>query len=397
MSERQTGLKRVLRSVKRRVAIGLKQSRRVIGSRRGRSFGGWRRYLRRTPAVGYVGWVGRANLGDEALYDAFVALFPGHALISTNDPLPIEMSLHAMIIRGGKPFDAVMLGGGTLIFHKEYAEILRRAQARGVPTAVFGTGVIDAGFWSERLGELGYDPVKDEWVSVLKRVAYIGVRGPESVRMLEEVGIRDVEIIGDPALSICPEIPAGERGRVRRVAMNTGNIGPAWGRQDDIERCMGQAAGLLLANEWGVDFFGMHAADHERASAVISANGLDAVELWSEFSDTHGFLERLSRYDIVISQKLHGVVLAAGLGIPCISVAYEPKCIDFMRSIDMDRFVLRADKVTPEGILGLVEQIDAEYESIRGTIRERVNHWRECQRMAAIRLSERIATGKGHG
>ena len=162
MSERASGQSGIVRRLKKLAVGSIRQSRRVVGSRRGRSFQSLGEYFSRVPAIGYVGWVGKSNLGDEALYDAFTGLFPNDRLISTYDPFPIELSLHALLVRKNRLFNGVMLGGGTLIFHKGYIKFLRDAQRRGIPTAVFGTGVIDAEFWSKRLGGLGYEPRKDE-------------------------------------------------------------------------------------------------------------------------------------------------------------------------------------------------------------------------------------------
>lgn len=341
--------------------------------------------------------MGKANLGDEALYDAFVSLFPDSRLISTYDPLPLELSLHSLLIRGTSLFNGVMLGGGTLIFHKGYIKYLRKAQDKGVPTAVFGTGVIDAEFWSERLGDLGYEPRKDEWRQVLVNADYIGVRGPDSAALLDELGIHDHEVIGDPALSICPAIDEKPRGRSRRIAFNTGNIGPAWGTQSQIEKGLGESARRLADNGWGVDFFGMHAVDASRARALVNENELAKSNIWSECHNTGVFLEQLARYDIVVSQKLHGVVLSAGLGIPCVSIAYEPKCVDFMKSVGLEGFIIRADKLEPVLLEDKVRQIDNEYEQIRERIRERVNHWRMKQREAASRVGLLFEKGSVSG
>lgn len=368
------------------VAKTMHESQRLIGSRRARSLGSIGNYFRKTPAIGYAGWVGKANLGDEALYDAFVELFPDDALITLNNPFPLELSLHAGLVRGGRLFKGVMLGGGTLIFHKSYAHIMDNAQQKGLPTAVFGTGVIDTAFWGERRAEQGYDPVQDLWKKVLERMAYIGVRGPDSDRQLRAIGITKQEVIGDPALSICPPMRPRSLPSQRSIAFNLGNIGPAWGSREKIDEAYGKVCSSLIADGQSIDFFGLHKSDASRAAEVVSAFGLKPKEVWSEFTDTHRTLARLDRYDLVVAQKLHGIVLAAGMGVPCISVAYEPKCVDFMRSIGMEDFVIQADQVSPELLHEKICEATDRYDEVRGIMRDRITHWQQCQRTAAKKV-----------
>lgn len=386
-----------MRIAKKYAAETLEQSRRIVGSRRGRSLGSPANYFRQTPAIGYAGWVGKANLGDEALYDAFVRLFPDDRLISINFPLPIELTAHAALLRGGRLFRGVLLGGGTLIFHKSYAYSMQKAQSRGLPTAVFGTGVIDTEFWSERLGSLGYDPVKPLWQDVLGRANYIGVRGPDSYAKLEELGVTGHEVIGDPALSVCQEIQGRTITPKLKISMNLGNIGPAWGSQDQVEEGYGRAATRMLEDGHAVDFFAFHRSDAVRAEQVVSDYALRVGEVWQEFRDTDRALDKLNKYDVVIAQKLHGSVLAIGLGIPCVSVAYEPKCIDFMKSVGMEDCVIRADRLTHERLVDKVYEVADRYDELRAVIRERVTHWQACQRAAAAKVMQVFRAGHSGG
>jgi polysaccharide pyruvyl transferase WcaK-like protein len=382
------------RLTKRAASKALREFQRIFGSRRARSLGAVGNYFRKTPAIGYAGWVGQANLGDEALYDAFVELFSGQHLICLNKPFPIELSLHSALLRGGNIFNGVMLGGGTLIFHKSYAHIMDHAQERGLPTAVFGTGVIDTEFWSQRRAEHGYDPVTDLWKKVLSRMAYIGVRGPDSESRLRSVGITNHEIIGDPALSICPPMRDRTLPQQLTVAFNLGNIGPAWGSRERIDEAYGHLCSAMIRDGHTVDFFGLHKSDAERARTVVDAYKLRSNEIWFEYYNTQKTLDRLDKYDIVVAQKLHGVVLATGLGIPCVSVAYEPKCVDYMRSIGMEDCVIQADQVSADRLRDKIDEIRDRYNELRETMRARIEHWQGRQQDASRKVLDAFSIGK---
>ena len=61
----------------------------------------------------------------------------------------------------------------------------------------------------------------------------------------------------------------------------------------------------------------------------------------------------LSRMKAVVSMRLHGLIFAAGQGVPLVGVVYDPKVRAFLRYIGQDRYVDLAD-VTAAGLCTLV-------------------------------------------
>ena len=66
------------------------------------------------PRLGYIGALGDANLGDEAMFAAAKQLYPNHELVTLLSTWR-ETELASKGLSGPAFFDGVILGGGTLI------------------------------------------------------------------------------------------------------------------------------------------------------------------------------------------------------------------------------------------------------------------------------------------
>ncbi|MBV8820250.1 MAG: polysaccharide pyruvyl transferase family protein, partial [Acidobacteriaceae bacterium] len=148
-----------------------------------------RRLLRagRIGAVGYIGWVGHSNLGDEAMFEQIKAAFPDFELV----PLLPEPGERLISHLGAGPgiFDAVLLGGGTLM-NCDFIGIAQLVREQSVPLFVVGTGVGSPGFSRPENGDC-----LDAWARLCQSVPLAGVRGPYSRDILERAGTPDVRVI----------------------------------------------------------------------------------------------------------------------------------------------------------------------------------------------------------
>lgn len=62
--------------------------------------------------IAYLGWIGQGNLGDEAMFSAFKKLFPCYNVYPYNWLRGFKKIKNIIL---PKYFDAIVLGGGTLI------------------------------------------------------------------------------------------------------------------------------------------------------------------------------------------------------------------------------------------------------------------------------------------
>ncbi len=376
-------LRRVLRKGKLRLRSATNVGRVFVGSRAAKSFPHWKDYLKKQPVAGYIGWLGYANLGDEAMYVAFQRLFAPYNVILANDTHPIELKIHRSLGKGRKFYDFVFLGGGTLINAPRYLKAIKHTIVRQRKLIVFGTGVLDPSFWASHRSDLDYGQVRAEWGKMLGHAEFLSVRGPQSAAILESYGLPRPRVIGDPALFICDPRPATAP-RSNTIALNLGCSGPMWGQQENLIAEMGKLAQHLLQTGKQVEFIPMHGSDLKLGERLIRDYKLSGATIWREFEQVEKTITHIKSYDLVIGQRLHAAILAAGSGVPTISLAYRPKCEDFMESIELSDFALRTDRASVDNILSLMTDIENTYEAHCQHLNQHCDRFREMQYQAAL-------------
>jgi hypothetical protein len=352
-----------------------------FGSRDRRKLESISDYISPVPIAGYIGWIGNGNLGDEALFLAFKKLFPGVRFIDITDAIPIELRLHGLLM-GKKIFDVVFLGGGTLINGAGYLPPLEKALSQGYPCIVFGTGVRNPQYWAELNS---HDPMlrMTSWVNSLKRTNRVLVRGPDSKTHLDNYGLSDSCVIGDPALSICtPRLP--REGKFKKVILNVGSKGVIWGEQALVNEEVGRFACYLLGSGMEVHFLAMNDSDAVNINLITEKFALDdKIKVWCDHANINATIEYIADSDVVIGQRLHAVVLACGSGVPAISLSYRPKCYDFMRSIGLEEYCVRTDEINFEALVKLMTKVEAQSKAISNKINISCDRLRKLQKQHA--------------
>jgi polysaccharide pyruvyl transferase WcaK-like protein len=270
----------------------------------------------------YVGWLGRDNLGDEAMYSAIQKVMP-EADIAPDIDRP----------------HTVMLGGGTLINRHTYLAWLRRQDSPRVERVVFGTGIASPDYW-------GTTESIDGWKDFLTSCSYVGLRGPQSMATLRSWGFEgEAEILGDSALAL--ERPTG-------VAAVEGSvlISPAWTRDElwggsdaAIIAVLGDLVGSLRAEGRTVTLFACNPQDDRLILELMRSSGDLEIGYVAGYLDQDAALVALAEAEVVVAERLHGAVLAAAVGTPFVALEYRPKVRDFAASVGCDDLTIRTDEL----------------------------------------------------
>jgi polysaccharide pyruvyl transferase WcaK-like protein len=299
----------------------------------------------------YQGWTGWRNLGDEAMFESCRRTLP-HIEWTARPPLDVRATSLAGRARmacgrgmerlfGSAP---TLLGGGTLInripgWLDEYRH-LRRAARRPVP--VFSPGVANPEYWS---GKPGWRDTRSAWRDALADLPEIGVRGPLSKRLLDEVGIPNVSVTGDPALIFHRPARQQSNGR-RRIAINAGRSnGEMWGNEDRLIAALADGGRRLAASGFSVRVFPVWDRDEAVCHEVACGAGLAPGSVDPLILAPDAFIDYLDQFDIVVSVKLHAAVLAAAAGVPFVAVEYRPKVRDFAESVGCGSQTFRSSEL----------------------------------------------------
>ena len=287
------------------------------------------------PGIRYVGWVGKENLGDEAM------LVATRQLMSWGETEP-----------RGEARDLLLLGGGTLINRNQYLRWLRERDSPRIERAVFGTGVASPDFW-------GITEDTNEWLRWLNTCAYVGVRGPKSAETLMSWGYKgELEICGDPALALPnPDVEVNQGQILIAPAWTNGEL---WGKSDDlVYRALAEAASSWLDDGHEIVLMSCHPTDDRPILEIREHLGETPTRYVAGYLDIDQAFAEIASSSVVIGERLHACVLAAAAGRPFVPIEYRPKVLDFALSVEMGEHVVRTDEISGPSLIEAVANIGA--------------------------------------
>jgi polysaccharide pyruvyl transferase WcaK-like protein len=309
------------------------------------------------PGIAYIGWIGHKNLGDEAIYEALQGQLPGRRFESV--PLWPRELLDASRSRRVRALrrSTLLLGGGTVLGRSYWRYHLWTALAL-VPTRpafMIGAGVEDPAF--KGVGSPGNSRELRRWPAIFRRFHAVTVRGYRSQALLADQGI-DSRVVGDPGL-LLTAAPDSE--------VSPGLIGVNLGFGDDLfghdhGAVVTEAAAMcrkLLAAGRQVRFLVANPADMPPLGHCLSLIGDHAGVEVIDCSAPTTYMRAVAECEVVVAERLHAAVLACAAHVPTISLAYQPKCFDFMSSVDRQEWCVRTDQVSAEDLVSRVEALSA--------------------------------------
>lgn len=307
------------------------------------------------------------NLGDEAMAIAANQLLPDIKLMRYYHPKQ-ERRLSHINLSGRHYFDGVILGGGTLIC-PTWAKEVRSALEQGLPLWSLGTGVGSSGFEQTNSVDI------QDWKPLLADFVRIGVRGPSSKNLLESIGIKNSEIIGDLALSLTQNssiTPANPP----RVAVNISVPSGQSYEEGDYEKIKELEPLLkeLSTKGWQIVPIVMHPHDIPPLSKLIYRATGKEVSL-SKITSTEQFFELVSPCTFTVAVRLHAAVLSCCVGVPPLMLGYRDKCMDFMQSMCLEDWHIslqNAQRLEISDKLMLLAETEVDF---RSTLLNRSKKW----------------------
>jgi len=299
------------------------------------------------------------------------------------------------------PCDLFILGGGGLLRDNFRRSNLLRllddmlwARFAGVPAALFAGG---AGPFVTGLG-------KRIVRSAVRLARFVSVRDEISAAALGSIGVdrNCFRIVGDPALLLI----AGAHGALPhaddrlRVAicpcrgMLTGFRGGAAGNPNLREILARAADGIveaLGARIWLIPFCRASANDNDAVLCREIQERMtrpDVATIVTDVLDAARTKAMLGRMHVVVGARLHSLIFAAGGGVPCVGINYEPKVRGFMEAIGLEDYCLDPLAATPEEIIRLVRSSAENRQALSHAIASRVAAARSRTSEALDRLAE---------
>jgi len=334
--------------------------------------------------IGYVGHPDHSNIGDRLSFQANQTAFHGLRVLPLNTVSDVRRLRYLKKVRGGA-IRNVLLGGGTLVgrpsARRRLEELLRVSP--NVRRHVLSVGVEDP----SPIGGVARTTHREmtRWIDLLQGFDTLGVRGPRSKEILASWGIQS-DVVGDPVLLLDLPRNAGVF-EDKVLGINVGTADVLWGGNPD--RVLDEVSNMarrFTATGWSVRLVPMWDGDlaYVREAARRIGPGVCIVE---DFGDFDRLTWAIGSCHVFVGEKLHSLVLAASLSVPFIGLEYRPKCRDFQRSIDNERFTVRTDELRAAPLVDLVNematnrdlyaaQLTSKVSLLRGRLSERATRLR---------------------
>lgn len=259
-----------------------------------------------------LGWYGHGNLGDEAFQPCFKSLFPS-ATLTFGDSIPSDIN----------DYDFLWIGGGS--FLDQAVPNPSKIDIR-IPIGFIGVGV--------------GAHVSDEYLALLKKAKIIVVRDHLSVAYMPS-GI-NFTVASDLVFSTPPEASYAPTKKVT-VLLNDFLTPPKdaadW-KQLSFNWFVNQFSKVcdkFIDKGYEVHFYPMCISrsfdDRRTAASVISKIENRDNVVWHLQSDTNTFFSQLATSELVISQRLHGMIYSAKLGVPFIALSCHDKTKGFVKDL----------------------------------------------------------------
>lgn len=354
------------------------------------------------------GAYGMGNAGDEAILDAIIAELRGidslmPITVLSREPKSVSrrldvdaehtfafwrflpaMSRSVLYINGGGSLIQDVTSRRSLWF---YLFTLRAAKRRGCRVMMYGCGI---GPVKRPRG------IRSSRKTLNSCVDVITLREPDSMEQLRAFGVTEPEITlaSDPALTLLPapdeEVDAAlkaagaePRGNYICLALRL------WQGFEERAEYIADAARYAW-EKYGLTpiFLSINHREDGVAARIVADKLGDGVpvrfvEASMSSALTIGVMRRMR---LVVSMRLHGLIFAAGQGVPVVGISYDPKVTAFLRCVDGG--CVELSKLTPELLRSLVDEAAARAEDA-GALAESVRRMRELERknvQAAARL-----------
>lgn len=319
--------------------------------------------------VAYLGFHDKANLGDDAIYDAVRSQLPGVEFDDLPRLLPEVVYPPAAAWRRATRPSTLVMGGGTLVGVRYFRHLvtmgLRLTRNNG--RYAIGVGVQDPGYTGRGSGSARGELKR--WAPILSAFDSVSVRGPRSAELLAEIGV-SAEVTGDPALILPRPDVTPEDGL---IGVNLGYGDDLWGH--DPAKVASEVAGAVrtLAGR-GHRFVGILMNPGDRRWVETAFQGLPADIVLPR--DASSAAAEFGRCSAAIVSRLHAGILAALSDTPVVALEYQPKCRDFALSIDDERSLIRTDAITGGAVAERVSDALADSAAIRAAKRTAVDRLR---------------------
>lgn len=217
--------------------------------------------------------------------------------------------------------------------------------------------------------------ITDQDFEKIRKIGFnrIGVRGPLSQEVLQQYGISS-DIVGDTALYLKPTTYQYKKSYKIAINILTPNY-QKWTRSSNyIKEIISFCNSISDKYRFVIlpTYIGDLEISRKISSQIKNSNMID----FTTNIDVQGILNEISTCDLLIGERFHSNVFSACCFVPFISLEYNPKKQDLVRSLGLEEFNIRIDKLTKTKLEELFSKIINNDKNVINHLRRGVNNLR---------------------
>lgn len=317
----------------------------------------------RSPRLVAVGFQGFGNVGDEAILCGLERLLEGAAtfdaiIAGTAAPVwgasaarrvhPWKLMPTPAALQLIRRSDGLVISGGGLV-HDYWPLVIPRYLAWVLAARLMGRPVVWAG--------VGVGPVRRTPWRILGGIAFalstsVLVRDRASETAAHGLlPAARVVVAADPAFAM-EAIPRAGRSGVGIIIRS-----PAPGDEPHLKRLVDSLASAIMTlhgRGLPVDILTMHPSEDGEISAALQAALSDearqTVEVRPLPADPYAAAAALGAYEVLVSTRLHGLILGAVVGVPSVAIVYDAKVGAAAELLGLSDVAIPLAELTPDRV-----------------------------------------------
>lgn len=328
--------------------------------------------------------MGRANVGDEVLFELFKTMIykyfkPNNQNVMINIDMYPNHSNYKIDL---STYNLIVLGGGSLINLPFYLNICEEGLKKGIPVVSWGTGV-DGMYKIKDIGiiQIPHDNF-EHFKSIYEKFHYLSVRGPFTKSLLVNSGLnKDIHEIGDPALLYATEVFEDQLPDLdednKNILINWGtSFNNVFGNDEvKVEQELVATIQKLLSMGYSITVYPIWTEDVESVQSLVQKVNDARCQAITTVYEAKLLMALIAKSYMSINLKLHANILSASANRPFISLAYRGKCFDFAKSVNCEEYAIATDEVSSQKLIELVKRVENNYNEIVETIKQAKNKY----------------------